>query len=224
MWFNLMVFTRGLGTHQNAILVMFFFSLFFFHLWNVAFVVTLLRFYPWPCATSLRDWNRNKSRAFSWNVLIYLANLLSLWTKFTQYFPLSGAVKKNASQAFKFDGFMCHGYIFSPLLKLLSCLARGRTDINVGVIQITQTDSYHGYGFWIDFSAHKSKWHWSLLKLLENTVQNKKKVAFNGDHAIYCQNFTAGTTECENYLVKNNPATVLSGPLLSPIWITTHRD
>lgn len=135
MWFNRMVFIRGLETHQNAILLMLFFYLFFFHLWNVAFVVTLLRFYPWPCATSLRDWNRNKSRAFSWNVLIYLANLLSLWTKFTQYFPLSGALKKNASQAFKFDGFMCHGYIFSPLLKLLSCLAHGRTDINVGVIR-----------------------------------------------------------------------------------------
>lgn len=37
------------------------------------------------------------------------------------------------------------------------------------------------------------------------------------DYAIYCQNFTAGTTECKNYLVKNNPATVLSGSLLSPI-------
>ena len=96
--------------------------------------------------TSFRDWSRNKSRAFS-PVLIYLANLLSLWTKFTQYFPLSGAVEKNASQAFKFDGFMCHGYMFSPLLKLLRCLARGGTDINVGVIQITQTDTYHGYGF-----------------------------------------------------------------------------
>lgn len=96
--------------------------------------------------TSFRDWNRNKSRAFS-SVLIYLANLLSFWTNFTQYFPLSGAVEKNASQAFKFDGFMCHGYIFSPLLKLLSCLARGGTDINVGVIQITQTGTYYGYGF-----------------------------------------------------------------------------
>lgn len=30
MCFNRMVFTRGLETHQNAILVMFFFSLFFF--------------------------------------------------------------------------------------------------------------------------------------------------------------------------------------------------
>lgn len=46
---------------------------------------------------------------------------------------------------------MCHGYMFSPLLKLLSCLARGGTDINVGVIQITQTDTYRGYGFWIKF-------------------------------------------------------------------------
>lgn len=59
------------------------------------------------------------------------------------------------------------------------------------------------------------------LKPFETTgkyrSKQNKKVAFNGDHAIYCQNFTAGTTECENYLVKNNPATVLSGPLLSPI-------
>lgn len=124
-----MVFTRGLETQQNAILVMFFFSFFFFMYGMLHFVITLLRFYPWPCATSFRDWNRNNSRAFSWDVLIFLANLLSLWTKFTHYFPLSGAVEKNASQALKFDGFMCHGNIFSPLLKLLSCLAGGGTDI-----------------------------------------------------------------------------------------------
>ena len=30
MWFNRMVFTRGLETQQNAVLVMFFFSFFFF--------------------------------------------------------------------------------------------------------------------------------------------------------------------------------------------------
>lgn len=30
MWFNRMVFTRGLETHQNAILLMLFFYLFFF--------------------------------------------------------------------------------------------------------------------------------------------------------------------------------------------------
>lgn len=209
MWFNRIVFIRGLETHQNAILLMLFFYLFFFHLWNVAFVVTLLRFYPWPCATSLRDWNRNKSRAFSWNVLIYLANLLSLWTKFTQYFPLSGAVKKNASQAFKFDGFMCHGYIFSPLLKLLSCLARGRTDINVAWYELHKQTHIMVMDFELispPTNRNGIEAFWNYWKV---PLKTKKKVTFNGDHAIYCQNFTAGTTECENYLVKKNPATVL---------------
>lgn len=141
-----MIFTRGLETHQNAILVMFFFFFFFFMYGMLHLSSHYCGFIHDPAQRhSVTGIEIIKSRAFSWDVLIYLANLLSLWTKFTQYFPLSGAVEKNANQAFKFDGFMCHGYIFSPLLKLLSCLARGGTAINVGVIQIAQTDTYHRY-------------------------------------------------------------------------------
>ena len=143
---------------------------------------------------------------------------MSLWTKFTQYFSLSGAVEKNANQAFKFDGFMCHGYIFSPLLKLLSCLARGGTAINVGVIQIAQTDTSHRYV--MDFKLISPPTNRNgieaFLKLLENTVQNKKS-SFQWRLRDLLSKFHGRTTECKNYLVKNNPASVLSGSLLSPI-------
>ena len=111
MWFNRMDFSRGLETLPNVILVMFFF-----------FIYGMLHLQSHHCGLSHDSVQRHSGtgieishqKLFPEMFLIYLSsnNLLGLWTKFTQYFPLSGTGDKNASQAFKFGGFMCHSYIF----------------------------------------------------------------------------------------------------------------
>ena len=116
MWFNLFDFSRGLETLPNVILVMFFFFFSFMECCIYSHITAVLS-HDSVQRHSGTGIEINHQELFPEMFIINLASndLLGMWTKFAQYFPLSSTGDKNASQAFKFGGFMRHSYFFFPV-------------------------------------------------------------------------------------------------------------